>query len=162
MRGIGGGALNLVKAGALGAGGALVVDVAMAQVNGFLPASMNTKLNTDGTPNYANYAVKGVLAIALAHFGKKVVSAETVNRMATGSFTVMAYEIARPMVSSMLPASMSLGWFSPGMTFKPGITPGMGIGQYQNLARLGQYQRVPGANVMPLRSPNAVGRMGGR
>lgn len=155
LRGIGGGAMGLVKAGAIGAGGALVVDVAQGFVNGFLPASLATKLNPDGSTNYMNYAVKGALAVALAHFGGKLVSRETAHRMAAGSMVVMAYELLRPLAASMLPASMPLGWYSPGMTFKAGSTPGVGVGKYQSL---GVYQNAQRAPVTPIRSPNAASR----
>ncbi len=150
------GAFALLKAGAIGAGGALTVDVAMGFVNGYLPATMNTKLNADGSVNYLNYAVKGALAIGLAHFGKRVVSAETANRMATGSFTVMAYEIMRPMAVSVMPATMNLGYFAPGRRAL------QGMGAYANTSpgalRLGKYANtnvMPG-NVRTLRSPNAA------
>ena len=149
MGGMKAGAFALLKAGAIGAGGALTVDVAMGFLNGYLPATMNTKLNADGTVNYLNYAVKGALAVSLAHFGKRMVSAETANRMATGSFTVMAYEILRPMVVNVMPATMSLGWFSPGRVMRPGV------GNYQN--KLGNYQATAmHAPARSLQSPNAV------
>ncbi len=153
MRGIGGGAMGILKAGAIGAGGAIAVDVAQGFVNGFLPVSMNSKINADGTTNYLNYAVKGALAVGLAHFGGKVVSSETAKRMAVGSMTVMAYELLRPFAASVLPASMSLGWYSPGMTFKAGSQSGLapGMGRYQSL---GRYQNV--TNVSRIKSPNAV------
>lgn len=152
-RGMGGGAVNLIKAGAIGAGGALVVDVAQGFVNGFLPASMNTKLNPDGTMNYLNYAVKGALAVGLAHFGSKVVSSETAKRMAVGSMTVMAYELLRPFAVSVLPASMGLGWYSPGATFNnPAVKSNYRVGQYQNT--MGNYQDT--RSVVNLRSPNAT------
>ncbi|MHB8674554.1 MAG: hypothetical protein ACYDAK_12880 [Candidatus Limnocylindrales bacterium] len=144
------GAFALLKAGAIGAGGALTVDVAMGFVNGYLPATMNTKLNADGSVNYLNYAVKGALAIGLAHFGKRVVSAETANRMATGSFTVMAYEILRPLAVSVMPATMNLGYFAPGKR----------LAAYANTQpgalRLGKYANVPTGNVHTLRSPTAA------
>jgi hypothetical protein len=149
MKGMGGGAMNLLKAGAIGAAGALVVDVGMGFLNGFLPVSMNTKLNGDGTPNYMNYAVKGALAVGLASFGGKLVQAETAKRMAAGSMTVMVYELTRPFAQSILPGTMSLGWYSPGRI----MAPARGVGAY-----LGKY-----STVAPIRSPNAVGAAtGGR
>jgi len=162
MRGIGGGATSLLKTGAIGAGGALVSDVAMGFVNGFLPASMNSKLSVDGSPNYLNAAAKFGVTLLMRAVTSKVLSADTANRMAAGAVTVQAYELLRPMVAGVLPAGMGLGWFSPGMTFRAGAgQPGMiagpprNLSQYQNtgLGRFGAYQ-----NVMPLnlRSPNAV------
>jgi len=152
LRGIGGGAMGLVKAGAIGAGGALAVDVAMGFVNGFLPASMATKLNADGSNNYMNYAVKGALAVALAHFGGKVVSRETAQRMAAGSMTVMAYELLRPLAQSVLPASMSLGYYANANT--PSGTLGR-LGQYQNLSGLSGGMAIS-KKVSQIRSPNAA------
>ena len=151
MRGIGGGAMSLLKTGAVGAGGALAVDVAMGFANGFLPASMATKLNADGTPNYLNAAAKFAVTLGVRALASKVVSADTANRMAAGAVTVQTYELLRPFVQSVLPASMSLGWFSPGMTFAAGRRPGIGVGQYQNL---GVYQNM--RSVVPIRSPNAT------
>lgn len=157
MRGITGGAMALLKAGAVGAGGALAADVAMGFVNGFLPATMNSKLDAAGGPNYMNYAAKFGVVLGVRALASKVLSAETANRMAAGAVTIMAYEILRPMASSMLPASMTLGWFSPGMTYRVSSGQGPGMGRYENVAgmlprhAMGRYE-----NVSTLRSPNAV------
>jgi hypothetical protein len=164
--GSGASAMTLVKAGAIGAGGALAVDVAQGFVNGFLPVSMATKLNADGTTNYLNYAVKGALAVGLAHFGKRFLPGGVAAQMATGSMTVMAYELMRPLAASMLPASMPLGWYNPATTYKVGSVPGVSgqIGNYQNVAGLrsaGAYMRS-GSNVSSLQSPNAGQRVMGR
>lgn len=153
LRNMGGSVIGLAKAGAIGAGGALAADVVQGFANGFLPASMATKTNADGSPNYLNYAVKAGLTVAIAGLAGRVVSRSTAAQMATGSFTVMAYELLRPLAASVLPASMPLGWYAPGMTFKAGVKPGMGVGQYQ---RLGQYQSAPRSNISTLRSPNAT------
>lgn len=156
FRGMGSGAMGLVKAGAVGAGGALTVDIAMGFVNGFLPATMSTKLNADGSPNYVNYAAKGALAVALAHFGRRLVGPGIAHTMAAGSFTVMAYELLRPMVQNILPGSLTLGYYAnmPGTRMTPA-----------NMGRLGlaNYQQIPGnaggsGTVAMLRSPNAAGR----
>lgn len=154
MRGLTGGAMGLLKTGAMGAGGALATDVAMGFVNGFLPATMSTKLNADGTVNYLNYAAKFGVVLGLRALASKALSHDTANRMATGSVTVMAYELLRPMVQNVLPASMALGWYSPAVTFKAGVKPGMapGVGNYQKLGVYQRTQRPP----MRLVSPNAT------
>lgn len=153
FRSVTGGAFGLLKAGAIGAGGALAVDVAQGFVNGFLPATMATKMNADGTPNYINAAVKFGVTLGVRALASKVVSADTANKMALGAVTMQVYELARPFVQSVLPATMSLGWYSPGMTFRP---PGAlnRMGQYQSLSKMGQYQST--RVVTPFRSPNAV------
>ncbi len=155
FRSVTGGAFGLLRAGAIGAGGALTVDVAQGFVNSFLPASMATKMNADGTPNYINAAVKFGVTLGVRSLASKVVSADTANKMALGAVTMQVYELARPFVQGILPATMSLGWYSPGMTFRP---PGAlsRMGQYQSLQKMGQYQSTGRGMVMPLRSPNAV------
>lgn len=153
FRSVTGGAMGLLKAGAVGAGGAIAVDVAQGFVNGFLPATMATKLNADGSVNYINAAVKFGVTLGVRALALKVVSADTANKMALGAVTMQVYELVRPLVQGILPASMSMGWYSPGMTFRP---PGAlnRMGQYPSLSKMGQYQGT--RTVTPFRSPNAV------
>lgn len=151
---VAGGAVALIRGGAIGAGGALAVDVAMGFVNGFLPVSMNSKLSADGSPNYLNYAVKGGLAVLVANYAGRLVGRENAHRMALGSMTIMGYELLRPLAQSILPASMSLGYYANMPTTR--MTPA-------TVAGLGNYQQIPGntggsGTIAMLRSPNAAAR----
>jgi len=148
-RGIGNSALGLVKAGAIGAGGALVVDLAAGFAMPMLPATFATKKNADGTSNYSYYAAKGALAVALGLLGAKMGRGGVAAQMAAGSMTVMAYELLQPMVAGMLPASMPLGWVSPARVL---TTPRPGMGAYQTNGSLRAYN-----NVTPIASPTNPG-----
>ena len=160
-------AMGLLKTGVVGAGGALAVDVAAGFIMPMLPAMVGTKLNADGSNNYLYFAAKSALAVGVAVLGAKVMKRETAHALAAGSITVTAYELLRPMVQGVLPASMSLGWMSPGRIMNPMsmARPGLGVydrsatgDQYNNgLGRLGAY-----SNVAPIQSPNATAGQGGR
>jgi len=160
-------AMGLLKTGVVGAGGALAVDVAAGFIMPMLPAMVGNKLNADGSNNYLYFAAKSALAVGVAVLGAKVMKRETAHALAAGSITVTAYELLRPMVQGVLPASMNLGYMLPGRIMNPrAMSPG-GLGVYDRtsggdqgnngLGRLGVYN-----NVMPIQSPNAQAGMGGR
>ena len=158
-------AMGLLKTGVVGAGGALAVDVAAGFIMPMLPAMVGNKLNADGSNNYLYFAAKSALAVGVAVLGAKVMKRETAHALAAGSITVTAYDLLKPMVQSVLPASMNLGYMLPGRIMNPrAMSPG-GLGVYDRtgeqsnngLGRLGAYN-----NVMPIQSPNAQAGMGGR
>lgn len=97
--------MALAKGAAIGAGGALLTDVAMGYASGVLPASMASRVNTDGSTNWLYFATKGAVAIALGVFGGKVIGQATAARMGEGALTVMAYEILR----GLMPSGITLG-----------------------------------------------------
>lgn len=126
MSGILHSAKSLAMNGAIGAGGALTVDIAMGFAQKVLPATMTAPLNSDGSINYMYYAAKGGLALALGVFGRKLLPGYA-SRMAEGSFTVLAYELGR----QVIPADVfTLGYYNPAPTMSPKL------GAYQNVRRL--------------------------
>ena len=94
---------NMAKDAALGAAGALVVDVAFGYAKGYLPASMQSPVNADGSINPMYFAAKGGLAVLAGVLGSKVT--KHAGHMAAGSLTVSAYEVMR----SFVPMSVNLG-----------------------------------------------------
>jgi len=123
--------MHLLKAGAVGAGGALAVDIGYGFVAGMLPVSMQTKTDAaTGGANYMYYAGKGAIALALGAFGGKLVGRDNAARMAAGSLVVMMYELARPLVQSTLP-NVNMGYFSPVPTLGAYRSTAPGLGVYR-------------------------------
>lgn len=118
------GAISLLKAGFVGGAGAVLVDVGMGQVRGFLPASMSAPMDANGGPNYGYYAAKAGLAIALGLYGSRLpVIGRYAGSMSEGALTVLAYQFLRPMV----PANLSLGaYFNPAPMQRPRQLSGVG------------------------------------
>lgn len=134
-----GSAISLLKAGAIGGAGAVLVDVGMGQAAKLLASavpSLSTPANADGSPNYGYYGVKAGLAIALGTIGKRFIPAPIADRMAEGALTVLAYQFMRPLV----PAGLALGNFNPAPTMRrvAGVNR---VGAYVSGA--GAYQSVP-------------------
>lgn len=98
---------SLMKDGAIGATGALAVDLAMGYIP--LPAIMVSRKTESGGVNYVYYLTKAVAAVGVGALGKKVIgrSAETA---AMGAMVVNFYDLFR----SLMPAGVSLGYVSPG------------------------------------------------
>lgn len=142
------GITSAMKTAAIGAGGALAVDVAMGQANRFLPADWQSRY-VDGSTNWKYYIAKGALAIGLgvagARFGGRFRSAMLT--MAQGSLMVQAYEILRDnMPADLIP----LGYYTNGPVQLPAMNGGV-----RNMAGLAKY--LPRTNVTPLRG---LARMG--
>lgn len=100
------GITSMLKAGAIGAGGALAVDLAMGYAP--LPSNFVTRTDADGSTNFIYYATKTAFAIGLGTFGKKLLGANA-ERMAEGAMVVNLYDLFR----TLMPAGMRLGYFSP-------------------------------------------------
>jgi len=116
--------MNLIKEGAIGAGGALMVDV----ISGYLPlpASMKTPSDGAGGINYMYYAGKTGLALLLGTFGRKLLGNKA-QSMAVGSMTITAYTLFR----QMLPSGITLGYQGPGrMAGLNRFVSGNGMGAY--------------------------------
>jgi hypothetical protein len=128
---------SMAKHAALGASGALAVDLAFGYVKPYLPASMQSPIDAAGGMNPMYFLAKGGVAVVAGVLGQKVT--KHAGDMAAGSLTVSAYEMLRTFV----PASMQLGaYMNPaamagrrnappqlrqGMQrFVSGQTPGMG------------------------------------
>ncbi len=82
-----------LKTAAVGAGGALAVDVAWGYLGSMLPASIATEQVTPGTINYAYYAAKMAGAIGLGMLLRKV-SPRHAAAMVQGSLTVTMHKAA--------------------------------------------------------------------
>jgi hypothetical protein len=108
-------AMNLLQQGAIGAGGAILVDVGMGFASRMLPPAFATPADTSGNIQYGYFGAKLALAMALGTFGANVMPARIAERMAEGSLTVLAYQLLRPLV----PAGLGLGYFNPAPTMRP-------------------------------------------
>lgn len=117
---------------AVGAAGAVAVDVAMGQAGRFLPASVMARYNAAGGINPMYYVAKGGLALAVGILGAKFLPGKMKGiaaKAAEGSLTVQGYEVLRAMV----PASVMLGFYSPARITS---LPSNGMGR---MGRVGAY-----------------------
>jgi hypothetical protein len=103
MAGIGG----MAKNAALGAAGAIAVDVGFGYVKNMLPVSMQTPTDGAGAMNPLYFVAKGAVAVAAGMLGSKVT--KHASTMAAGSLTISAYEILR----SFIPTTVTLGYMNP-------------------------------------------------
>lgn len=142
---------SMAKSAAIGAAGALAVDVGFGYLKGMLPANMQTPVDASGAMNPLYFAAKAALAIGVGVLGKKVT--KHAGEMAAGSLTVQTYEIMR----SFVPTPISLGNVpSAGRPVGvPRVSPSgrvIGMSQYvsgytapSNEAYMGQYVSGNGA-----------------
>lgn len=121
------GAIGLLKAGAIGGAGAVLVDIAMGQAVGFLPASMQAPTdNKTGGVNYGYWGAKLAIVLGLGMYGRRLpFVGHYAGAMAEGAATVMAYQFMRPMV----PATLNLAAY-----FNPAATRAPRVGAYQTPA----------------------------
>ncbi len=98
---------------AIGAAGAVGVDMLMGQAIKYLPDSAISRYTAEGKINFMYYLAKAGIAVGAGVVGAKFTSGSTRRYVAQGvkgSFTVMAYELAR----ASLPADMiALGYYQP-------------------------------------------------
>lgn len=104
---MGGGAsiLGMLKGAAMAGAGAVAMDVAIGQINKFLPASM---LGNPGQIDQGD-AVKAGLTVLLGKVLNKPTRGLSM-KAAQASLAIQAYN----MIGSFLPASMPLGYMNPG------------------------------------------------
>jgi len=138
--GTGGGSsiMAMLKNAAIGGAGAIAVDLAMGQINKFLPASFAKTPGKVGAYEVAKVAV----TIMLGKFLSKPTRGLS-QKMAAGSLTVQAHQL----LASVVPTgTMPLGYYSPasianvsqrigpnriGRYTQPGATPLLnGVGRY--------------------------------
>jgi hypothetical protein len=101
---------DLLMTGAIGAGGALTVDLAMGTlIAKFAPANLVTRQNADGSVNFLYYLTKGAVAIGIGMFGKRFLGS-TAETMATGAMVANLYDLFR----TIMPASIPLGYVNAG------------------------------------------------
>ena len=122
MSGIAGGMMGMFKGALVQASGAVVMDAAFGQVKGFLPASMQRVPGSIGIGD----AVKAVFTAMVGKLLSKPTRGLSM-KAAQGSLTVQAYS----MLSTLVPASLPLGYSSPALTAQGQnrITPN-GVGRF--------------------------------
>lgn len=140
--------LSMFKDAAIGGAGAIAMDVIQGQVNGFLPASFQTSKTQIGIGD----AVKAGLTAVLGTLGRKATRGLSM-KMAAGALTVQAYEL----MSSLVPATMTLGYGSPARIINGSARVGptragmlQGIAAYQ---RAGGKSPLLNAYLAPGRTP---------
>lgn len=107
-----GGAVRMVQNAAVGATGAVAVDIAMGQAIRFLPPMLASRYGAEGQMQPGYYLTKMALALGLGVIGTKFLPGALKGyaaRAAEGSLTVQAYEIARAVIPSEL---FTLGYYN--------------------------------------------------
>lgn len=130
------GLVPMVRDAAVGATGAVAVDLAMGQINRYLPAALQV---VPGTVS-AGDAVKAVITVALGQLLRRPTRGLS-QKMAQGALTVQAHRI----ITSMLPANITsqLAYASPAY-----VIPGRQTVQPNALNRMAAY--TPPGSPSPL------------
>ncbi len=139
------GVISAVKGGVVGGAGAVVVDMAMGQAAGYLPVSLTSRYSADGSLNYGYYATKAALALGLGILGQKFLPGSAkrlAGEGAQGALVVMSYEMMR----SLLPASITMGFFNPATVTATGNVTSMGKYLSQRPQRSGMGLYLKGSN----------------
>lgn len=134
----------------VGGAGAVAVDLAMGQINRFLPATLVTRPGQIG----AGDAVKAIITVTLGHLLARPTRGLS-RKMALGALTVQSANIMK----SFIPGTMTMGYASPARIVRGVNTvgPNMGMGAYtQGSPLLNAYTRP---NVTPLLSANRSSAM---
>lgn len=134
----------------VGGAGAVAVDLAMGQINRFLPATLKTVPGTIG----AGDAVKAIITVTLGHLLARPTRGLS-RKMALGALTVQSANIMK----SFVPGTMTMGYASPARIVRGTNTvgPNMGMGAYtKGSPLLNAYTRP---NVTPLLSANRSSAM---
>lgn len=103
------GAVALLKEALIGGAGAIAVDLAMGQVNDYLPASLQRVAGTVGVGD----AVKMLLTIVAGNVLNKPTKGLAA-KAALGALTVQAHGI----LATFLPGTMTLGYAVPGQVMQ--------------------------------------------
>ena len=96
--------MAMLKTALIGGAGAVAVDVAMGQVNRFLPAALQRTPGRIGVGD----AVKAVLTVFMGKMLAKPTRGLS-NQMAQGALIVQAHQL----IAGFVPAGMTLGYMSP-------------------------------------------------
>lgn len=130
-----------LKSAAVGAGGAVGVDVLFGMVSGYLPASLATPVDTqNGGVNYGYYATKAATAIGAGLLLRRFLK-HNAGRIVEGSLTVTMHDMAKQFLANNA-TSVPLGAFvrnagpvsrlgvmNPGRVVSPRVMSG-GLGQF--------------------------------
>lgn len=98
------GFMSMFKDAAIGGAGAIAMDIAMGQINGFLPASFQT---VKGQVSIGDAVKAGITAVLGQVLSKSTRGLS--RRMAAGALTVQAYDI----MTAFIPDTMTVGFSSP-------------------------------------------------
>jgi len=128
------GLTGMLKTAAIGAAGALAVDVAYGYAKGYLPASMQQPTDATGSLNPLYFAGKIGLAVVAGMVGGKVT--KHASAMAAGSLMVTAYEVGR----SLMPASIALGYINPAQLANRRMAPRQQMNRYVSGPRMAGYR----------------------
>lgn len=132
----------------VGGAGAVAVDLAMGQINRYLPATLKTVPGTVG----AGDAVKALITVTLGHLLARPTRGLS-RKMALGALTVQSANIMK----SFVPGTMAMGYASPARIVNGSNTVGPNMGAYtQGSPLLNAYTRP---NVTPLLSANRSSAM---
>ena len=132
----------------VGGAGAVAVDLAMGQINKFLPATLKVTPGSLG----AGDAVKALITVVLGHYLSGPTRGLS-RKMAMGALTVQSANIMK----SFVPATMAMGYASPARIVRGTNTVGPNMGAYtQGSPLLNAYTRP---NVTPLLSANRSSAM---
>lgn len=145
---------SAAKSAALGATGALAVDVLMGQAGRVLPEGWMSRFNADGSVNWPYYLAKMGLAVGVGVLGAKFARGYSgvAQQMALGSITVQGYELLRAHVPADF---VTLGYYSPARVASMNGLRGRALGYYQSAP--GAMSPRFGTSLSRLHGMNRVG-----
>ncbi len=133
------GITHTVMPAAVGATGAIVLDVAYAYAGKYLPASLQT--------GFLPVLVKTAGAIGLGFLARKVVSREKANAATLGALTVVAYGALKPLLASFAPTVPGLSGYQDFIDYGSSMN---GLGAYlPKPAGMGFYSPAPTIGSVP-------------
>jgi hypothetical protein len=133
LRGITGSIVPTLKAGAIGAAGALANDLAFGYGASYLPAAFQS--------GYGKHAVKALGAVLIGMAGNYVLKGKG-RDLAVGAMTVVLHDFLKEQANAMFP-TLPLGdyfSFAPtmGYDYQPALPLSTGIGEYMP-SGIGEY-----------------------
>lgn len=135
----------------VGGAGSIAVDLAMGQINRFLPATLQSNPMASGIG--AGDAIKAIITVTLGHLLARPTRGLS-RKMAMGALTVQSANLMRKVIPL---GSMPLGYASPARIVRGSNTVGPNMGAYtQGSPLLNAYTRP---NVTPLLSANRSSAM---
>lgn len=140
--------MSAIREAFVGGAGSVAVDLAMGQINKFLPPTLKTVPGQIG----AGDAVKALITVTLGHLLARQTRGLS-RKMALGALTVQSAQIMR----SFIPTTMTMGYASPARIVNGSNTVGPNMGAYTSgTPLLNAYTRP---NVTPLLSANRSSAM---
>lgn len=149
LRGIVGQVLPTIKAGAIGAGGALALDAAWGVISPKLPSSLSNA--------YVQFALKGLAAVLIGMVGNKLLKGKG-QQLSVGAMTVVTHDFLKATLQSSMPTvfgaggSLALSGYNGMGAYLSGSAPIVGTATIprtnlmSNYAGLGAYLSGDNAN----------------